>query len=221
MERSYNIIVVDDHPLFREGIRLLIEKEGIGKVVGVAEDGQMFLQLLEKQVPDLVLMDIEMPVMNGLEATRRAKEQYPDLKILVLTMMEGHEKCAEMITAGAVGFVHKTAEKPVLEKAIQTVMAGENYYSLDMLRSIVLSLGKKEQEQARAKSVKEEINFSEREYEVLKYLCEGLTVAEIAEKIFRSVKTVEACRSKLLEKTNTRNSINLVLFSIKNKLVDI
>ena len=221
MEHPCNIIVVDDHPLFREGIKLLIEKEGIGKVIGVAENGQVFLQLLENQVPDLVLMDIEMPVMNGLEATRRAKDKYPDLKVLVLTMMEGFENCAEMITAGVVGFVHKTAEKPVLEKAIQTVMEGETYYSLDMLRSIVLAMGKQEEVLARAKSVKEEIHLSERENEVLKYLCEGLSVSEIADKIFRSVKTVEAYRSKLLEKTNTRNSINLVLFSIKNKLVEV
>lgn len=221
MEHTCKIMVVDDQPLFREGIRLLIEKEGLGTVVGVAENGQVFLQQLEKQVPDLVLMDIEMPVMNGLEATRKAKEMYPDLKVLVLTMREGYENCVEMITAGVVGFVHKTAEKPILEKAIQTVMEGETYYSLDMLRSIVFSLGKQEEAHARTKSLKEEINLSEREYEVLKYLCEGDTVSEIADKIFRSVKTVEACRSKLLEKTNTRNSINLVLFSIKNKLVEI
>jgi len=221
MECNAKIVIVDDHSLFREGMKLLIEKEGIGEVIAEAENGEVFLDLMErlKPGPDLILMDIDMPIMDGLEATIKAKAHWPDLKILVLTMYSDKENYTGMIHAGAIGFVQKTSGKKELEKAIKTVIGGECYFSNELLRQIIIN--SKRQHSFPENSQGVDIDFTDRELAVLQYFCKGLTTTEIASKLFRSVKTIEAHRSKLLEKTNSKNTINLILFAIKNKLVDI
>jgi len=217
--KEAKIIIVDDHTLFREGIRLLIENENIGSVVAEADNGQAFLELLNIHNPDLVLMDIEMPIMNGFQATESARKFNPDLKILVLTMQSSKADYYKMINAGVMGFVLKTAGKDELEKAISSVLSGEHYFSSEILRKIISDIIQTSNEKDNPEICTNEITV--REMEVLKLLCQGLTTAEIAETIHRSIKTVEAHRAKLLEKTNTKNSINLVLYAIKNKLVEI
>jgi DNA-binding NarL/FixJ family response regulator len=219
MESNSKIFIVDDHLLFREGIKLLIEMEGMGKVIAEAENGQVFLNLLEKFTPDLVLMDIEMPVMDGLEATRKALAIRPGLKILALTMLSDKDNYTEMINAGVMGFVLKSSGKQELEKAISTVIEGGSYFSTEILRRIIFNIGKQQSAPGHSSAIV--IEFTDRELEVLQYFCKGLTVTEIGDKLCRSIKTIEAHRSKLLEKTNTKNTINLVLFAIKNKLVEI
>ncbi|NDP20179.1 MAG: response regulator transcription factor [Paludibacter sp.] len=214
------IIIVDDHSLFREGIKLLIENEGFGEVIAEAENGQVFLDLLENLAPDMVIMDIEMPVMDGLEAAKKALKMRPDLKILVLTMLSEKANYFDMINAGAMGFVLKTSGKQEFEKAINAIMCGESYFSNELLRQIIQNI--KTQTPATVEKTKFEITeLTDREREVLEYLCEGLTIPEIATMLFLSSKTVETYRSALLKKTNSKNTINLVLFAIKNKIVEI
>jgi DNA-binding NarL/FixJ family response regulator len=128
MTAKTKIIIVDDHPLFREGVKLLIEREGMGEVIAEACNGKEFLGLLEVHYPDLVLMDIEMPEMDGLEATRQALLIRPELKILVITIYYEREYVIAMIDSGARGFVLKTSVKQELEKAIRTVIHGEKYF---------------------------------------------------------------------------------------------
>ncbi|MDD2284535.1 MAG: response regulator transcription factor [Paludibacter sp.] len=214
------IIIVDDHALFREGIKLLIENEGLGEVVAEAENGQVLLDLLGTLQPDLVIMDIEMPVMGGLEATRKALMIRPGLKILVLTMLNDKANYFEMTNAGATGFVLKTAGKQEFEKAIKTIIKGESYFSNDVLRQIILNINTVGEHTLNNAGLHRE-KLSAREIEVLQYFCEGLTVSEIASKLFISIKTVESHRSALLKKTNTKNTINLVLYAIKNNLVSL
>lgn len=212
------IIIVDDHSLFREGIKLLIENEGLGEVIAEAENGLVFLGLLETHKPDLVIMDIEMPVMGGLEATQKALKIRPELKILVLTMLNEKTNYIEMTNAGVVGFVLKTSGKQEFEKAINAISNGESYFSNDLLRQIIFNINTIG-EPTLYKSEPKEEKISAREKEVLQYFCEGLTASEIALKLFISVKTIETHRSSLLRKTNTKNTINLILFAIKNKMV--
>jgi DNA-binding NarL/FixJ family response regulator len=215
------IILVDDHSLFREGIKLLIENNGLGEVIAEANNGKVFLDQLNSENPDLVIMDIEMPVMNGLEATIKALELYPDLKILVLTMLSEKENYQDMIHAGALGFVLKTSGKKEFEKAITTVMSGESYYSNELLRQIIINF---DAHKSHSKPIQHDdisLELSSREKEVLVQLCSGLTITEIADKLFLSPKTIEAHRSTLLRKTQTRNTLNLVLHAIKNKMVEI
>jgi DNA-binding NarL/FixJ family response regulator len=214
------IIIVDDHSLFREGIKLLIENEGLGEVIAEAENGQVFLGLLDTHKPDLVIMDIEMPVMGGLEATQKALKLHPDLKILVLTMLNEKANYFEMTNAGAIGFVLKTSGKQEFEKAINTITRGESYFSNDLLRQIILNINTVN-EPATESSDNNTDHLTIREKEVLSYFCKGLTVSEIASKLFVSVKTIETHRSALLKKTNSKNTINLVLYAIKNKMVNI
>jgi DNA-binding NarL/FixJ family response regulator len=217
--QNSKIIIVDDHPMFREGMKLLIETEGMGEIIAEAQNGQEFIDLLSTCTPDLVLMDIEMPLMGGLEATKRALAIQPGLKILVITMLSMKKNYSEMINAGAMGFVLKTAGKLELERAIKTVIGGESYFSNELLRQIIKNTGKEQAISGRLEDI--DFEFTDREFEVLKYLCNGFTANEISEKLCRSIKTIEFHRSKLLQKTNTKNTINLVLFAIKQKLVEI
>lgn len=214
------IIVVDDHALFREGIKLLIENEGLGKVIAEAENGQVLLEMLQTLQPDLVIMDIEMPVMGGLEATRKALLMRPELRILVLTMLNDKANYFDMTNEGVSGFVLKTAGKQEFERAIHTIVQGECYFSNDVLRQIVLNMENDDEIKPKKSDCHHE-KLTSREAEVLQSFCEGLTVSEIASKLFISVKTVESHRSALLKKTNTKNTINLVLYAIKNNMVSI
>jgi len=128
MNRNLKIIIVDDHALFREGLKLLIEAEEIGEVIAEAENGRIFLELLEEYTPDLVLIDIEMPVVNGLLATIKALTVMPGLKILALTLVYNKDKYSDMINAGVMGIVLKNSGKHELEIAIKTVIAGNRYF---------------------------------------------------------------------------------------------
>jgi len=126
-----NIILVDDHPIFRKGIKSIITIENFANVIGEASNGQEFIELLTYLKPDLVLMDIEMPVMNGMEATQRALELIPDLKIIAFTMFEDEEYFSKMIDLGAKGFILKSSDINEIDKAIKQVMKGEKYYAIN------------------------------------------------------------------------------------------
>ncbi len=214
-----NIVIVDDHVMFRDGLKSLIEQQNIGNVVAEAENGKKFLEIIEKQRPDLVLMDIEMPEMNGLEATENALLKYPDLRILVLSMFGDEDYYIRLINAGAKGFILKSSGKRELEEGIRDVALGESHFSNELLRRIIFNVGKNKSGKNQGSG--NEIEFTKRELEVLKLLCNGLSNAEIAEQLNLSVKTIETHRSKLLLKTGIKNSISLVLFALKNKIIEI
>jgi DNA-binding NarL/FixJ family response regulator len=212
------IIIVDDHVMFRDGLKSLIEQQNIGDVIAEAENGKKFLEIIEKQRPDLVLMDIEMPEMNGLEATECVLQKYPDLRVLVLSMFGDEDYYIRLINAGAKGFILKTSGKRELEDGIREVASGESHFSNELLRRIIFNVGKNKPAKNQTGS---DLEFTERELEVLKLLCNGLSNAEIAEQLNLSIKTIETHRSKLLLKTGIKNSISLVLFALKNKIIEI
>lgn len=215
------IIIVDDHALFREGIKVLIDTENIGEVIGEAENGKAFLDLLKEQQPDLVMMDIEMPIMGGLEAIQKAMLIQPGIKVLVLTMLSDRENYHNMINAGAMGYMLKSSDKTEFAKAIKAVMNGELYFSNELIRQIIMDMDLPGSNHNQEKQIENDVYLTVREKEVLCHFCQGLTVTEIAEKLFLSPKTVEAHRSALIKKTNTKNTINLILHAIKNKMVEI
>lgn len=218
MKSLPKIIIVDDHPLFREGLRLLVEQEGLGEVIAEADNGIDFLKLLNRHNPDIVLMDIDMPKMNGIDATKKALKKRPTIKTLALTMQSGKKDYIEMVNAGAMGFVLKTAGKYEFQRAITSILAGEQYFCNEILQKLVSSFIENE---TSSESNQRKSLFTDKEITVLQYLCEGLSVSEIAEKIHRSVKTVEKHRSSLIEKTNTKNTINLILYAIKSRIVKV
>ena len=220
LTKKPTIVLVDDHLIFRQGLKSLITFENIGTVISEASDGIEFLNLLTISPPDLVIMDIEMPVLNGLEATRQAILANPDLKILILTMLNDKTNYQELVNAGAMGFVLKTSGKQDFEKAIQAISLGGNYFSSEILRQIIVQ---QHQNTSTNTSTPNTSNaqFTARENEVLQLLCKGLSVTEIADKLFLSAKTIESHRSTLLKKTNSKNTINLILFAFKNKLAEL
>lgn len=215
--KPHKIFLVDDHKLFSDSLRMLIETTGLGIVTAQASNGVEFLKFLDKNdLPDLVLMDINMPSMDGIEATKEALQKWPELKILVVTMHSEYDYYQDMLLAGVKGFVLKTASKSILEEAIGRVLNGESYFSQEFLRKIIVKMDREKTNGA--PSLAEELGISPREMEVLKSICSGLSTREIADKLFVSDKTVNAHRNSLLKKTGSRNTTALVLFAIKNKL---
>ena len=210
------IIIVDDHLIFRQGLTSIITSENIATVIGEASNGIEFIELISKMKPDIVLMDIDMPHMNGLDATEKAMQLIPELKIIVFSMFSDEEYYHKMIERGVKGFILKTSGINELENAIHEVMRGESYFSNELLRKIISNFEHKNN----SKFTKKEM-LSEREIEVLQQICLGLSTDEIGEKLFISPKTVKTHKSNLLAKTITKNTPALILFAIKNKIIKI
>jgi len=210
------IIIVDDHLIFRQGLTSIITSENIATVIGEASNGIEFIELISKLKPDIVLMDIDMPHMNGLDATEKAMQLIPELKIIVFSMFSDEEYYHKMIERGVKGFILKTSGINELENAIHEVMRGESYFSNELLRKIISNFEHKNN----SKFTKKEM-LSEREIEVLQQICLGLSTDEIGEKLFISPKTVKTHKSNLLAKTITKNTPALILFAIKNKIIKI
>jgi len=209
------IIIVDDHKLFREGLKILLSNlEEVDEVLE-APDGEAFLNMLTTCHPDLVLMDIEMPRINGIEATIKALEMFPDLKILALSMYGDEEYFQKMVDAGVCGFLLKNSEFSEVRKAIMAVAQGNNYFTDEILYRLV--------NRFKTKTVHTEppVALSDRELEVLLLICKGLSNQEIADKLFISKRTVDHHRASLLTKTDTRNAASLVIYAIKNKMIEV
>jgi DNA-binding NarL/FixJ family response regulator len=211
------IIIVDDHDIFRDGIKSLLTMENLADVIAEASNGKIFIDLLESCKPDLVLMDIDMPVMNGVEATKKAIEKFPDLNVLVFTMFGDEKYYYQMIEAGAKGFLLKSSNKSELEKAIFEVYSGRSYFSNELLRQIIVKIGSHKPTHSDGKKF---ITFTERETEVIQLICKGLSTIEIGQQIHLSPKTVENYRTKILQKTKCKNSVQLVVYALKNGIVE-
>jgi DNA-binding NarL/FixJ family response regulator len=209
------IFLVDDHNLFINGLKMLLNSVKGFKVVGEARNGQEFLDRYIPLNPDIILMDISMPVMDGIDASRRALEINPDLKIITLSMYGDQEYYTRMLEIGVKGFVLKDSDIQEVKAAITSVAEGGNYFSQQLLRGLIL--GRKEIETSELSDEQ----LSERELEVLIEICQGLSNNEIAEKLFISKRTVEKHRANVLFKTNCKNTASLVVYAIRNHIVDI
>lgn len=212
--KKINIYIVDDHALFRDGLKLLLTNLNfIGKIFE-ANNGDEFVSGLKNNPVDIALVDIEMPVMNGIEAARQAREIQPSIKILALSMYSDKNYYLSMIDAGACGFLLKNSNFDEVEKAITDVCNDKSYISIEILNEIL-----KYPEKASFNVLESEL--TERETEVLLLICKGLTNTEIAEKLVLSKRTVDKHRENLLLKTQSKNTANLVIYAIKNGLLQI
>lgn len=219
MENStINIVIVDDHKIFRDGLKMLLENFEFAKVVGEASNGQEFLNLLEKVVPHIVLMDINMPKMNGIEATKAALAKYPELKVIALTSFADDEYIENMISSGVEGYMLKRSDIEDFEKAIQKVALGGSYFSPEIIKVITRSLYQNKQSETKQKLIEQ---FTDREKEILQLICQGLNNDQIADMIHLSPKTIEKYKSNLFQKTQTLNTVNLVIYAFKNQLVSL
>jgi DNA-binding NarL/FixJ family response regulator len=202
-----SIAVVDDHTLFREGLVSLLTKSSYQfRVIWEASNGAEFLEKMESQIPDVVLMDISMPVMDGVEATSRAIALHPDIRIIALSMYGEQEYYLRMIQAGAKGFLRKDSDIDEVADSICKVKRGENCFSKEMLYSLV----------THRPAIRDEI-LSDREIQIVELICLGFSAGEIAEKLFLSKRTVEKHRANILEKTHCRNTAKLVAWAMKHQ----
>lgn len=209
------IVIVDDHTLFRNGLRILLNTLADYQVAGEASNGRQFLDLLEKEVPDLVLLDINMPVMDGIEAATIAQKQYPDLKIITLSMYGEEDYYYKMVNAGVKGFLLKNSDIKEVKTALDVVYDGGSFFSSELLQNLVNNL------KSSSKSKESHAELSEREMEILILICQGLSNQEIGDKLFISKRTVDKHRANILEKSESKNTAQLVVYAIKNKLVEL
>jgi DNA-binding NarL/FixJ family response regulator len=213
--KNIDVVIADDHKLFRKGIRSLLEEFQLVNNVYEAGNGMELLDLLSQldSLPEIILLDIQMPVMNGIEAQKRIRKLYPLQKVIILTMEDDEQFIMHMISEGVNGYLLKDAEPDELEEAIVKVVKNDFYFPAGLAQLVLKS--------ARQKSnLKQNLpEFSERELEVLDLICREFTAPEIADKLKISPRTVEGHRRKLLEKSGTKNIAGLVVFALKNNLV--
>lgn len=214
MHETIRVLIADDHTIVRSGIRLLLDAEPELKVVGEARDGDEAIRMVELLHPDVVLMDIAMPVMDGMESTREIKTRWPDVNILVLTMHRTDEYFFEMLKAGASGYVLKGAHPSELIQAVHIVGRGEVYLYPTMASHLVHDF----LEKAR-KEPEDSLSLSPREKEILNLLAEGYSGKEIAEKLVISQSTVHTHRSNLMSKLGLSNRRELIQYAREHGLI--
>ena len=211
--------IADDQKLFRKGMTALVSSFDQLSFLFEAENGKQLLELCESEQvkPDIILLDLSMPALNGLETLKILKDQYPDIKVIILTSHEAESFVLATIQAGANGYLAKNAEPEEVEIAIKEVFKNDFYFTLPMLEVMRKGLANKINSSIKLDN---ENKLTPREQEILALICKQLNSHEIAEKLFLSHRTVEGHRNNLLLKTGSRNTAGLVLYALKHKLID-
>jgi len=215
MNEKIKIFIVDDHEIFRNGLKLVFSKNQEIIIVGEAESGEDFLQKMESVEFDVVLMDIKMPGINGIETTKRAIAKDPNLKVLVLSTFGEEEFLHQIINVGAKGFSLKNVDKQTLFDAISLIYGNQNYFSPELLPFFTNKYINPD------KNEKSELILTKRELEILELIGEGYSNDEIADKLFISKRTVDTHKNNLISKTGSKNIVSLLIYAIKHKLVNL
>jgi DNA-binding NarL/FixJ family response regulator len=218
---TINVILVDDHQIIRDGIKAFLKEDNDINIVGEADNGKQLLQLVAENQPDLVLMDINMPEMDGYEATKILHEQFPDVKILILSMLDHEKYVSKMLHAGASGYILKNSGKDELLCGIRLVSKGHKYICSDLAFTFLNKLHRDFSPELNSIAAPKKVaDLSQREIEVLKLIAEGLTNAEIADKLFTSKRTIESHRQNIIEKTQVKNTASLIKYAITNGIIN-
>lgn len=215
---AINIILVDDHTLFRDGIKSILDDEENIHVIEEAQNAQVLFEKLEHQHPDLVITDIGLPDMSGIEVTKKITKLYPDIKILILSMHNNEEFILSSLRAGANGYLSKDIESAELLEAIHSVMNGKIYFNKEISQTIINNY------RAGAPVHSEPVgsnSLTDRETEVITLVGEGYINKEIADKLCISVRTVDAHKSHIMQKLGLKSSVDMVKYAIKNKLINL
>lgn len=209
------VLLVEDHEIVRQGLKALLSSDPDIAVIDEAANGAEAVYKLKTLQPDLVVMDMNMPVMNGLECTKLVKNLYPKLKVLVLSMHDHENYLSDMIEAGAWGYMLKNSSKEELVFAIKKIAGGGIYVAPEFTLNLLAR--HKSSNTLQAENIN--IDLTEREIDVLKLIADGHTNTQISNKLFTSVRTIETRRKKLLEKTGTSNTATLIRFSVQHGLI--
>jgi DNA-binding NarL/FixJ family response regulator len=210
------IVIADDYKIYRDGLKVGLSSDENMEIIGEADNGEDLMKVLENQSPNVILMDLKMPIMDGMEATKLVRQKYPDIKVLVVTMYDDDKFIIHLMENGANGYLLKNTEPDEIIKSIYAVYENGYYFNdvvnKALLKKLVLKNNLKP-------SFNQNIELTEREQEVLKLICEEKTAAEIAKEIFLSPRSVEGIRQRLIEKVGVRNTAGLVMFAVKNNIV--
>ncbi|MBT8332020.1 MAG: response regulator transcription factor [Deltaproteobacteria bacterium] len=208
------VLLADDHSIVRAGLRRIVEDSGDMKVIAEAADGREAIEKVHKELPDVAVIDISMPGLDGLEVLNQLRNYYPDLPTLILTMHEEGQYVVRAIEEGAMGYITKQSAPEQLVKAIRKVNSGSRYVTDEAAEALALHVARGTQGQSQLDTL------SMRELQVLRRLAMGHTNREIAKAYHISIKTVDTYRSRLLKKLNLRNNAELSRFAIQNRLIE-
>ncbi len=207
-----SVAIADDHEIFRDGLRLMLAKSENIHIVGEAHNGKELVGIIDQLKPDVVITDLKMPMMDGVEATRYIKEKHPQIEVIALSMFDDEELILEMLEAGAIGYLLKNADKTEVIEAIHMAFKNQPYYckqtSGKLAKLIAFSRHNNQKKQ-------KEAEFSEREKDIIRLICQEYTNKEIGEKLFLSARTVEGYRMKILEKMEVKNIVGIVIEAIR------
>jgi DNA-binding NarL/FixJ family response regulator len=217
MEHSIKVVIADDHEIFRDGFKLLLKDQKKLKLAGEADNGRELLQVTDVLQPDVVITDIQMPVMDGIEACKVIREKYPAIQVIALSMFNEDNLIVDMLEAGAAGYLLKNTNKQELLEAVETVYEGGNYYSAATSTKLARLIGKSKftpYNEAREK-------LTEREMDIVRLVCKQYTNKEIASALNLSPRTIESHREKIQEKVKAKNVIGVVIYAIKHNIYKI
>lgn len=215
---TIKVVIVDDHQIVRDGLKAMLILSKNVKVIGEASNYESLLKVLEKDAPEILILDISMPGKSGIEITRELTESHPSIKILILSANSNEEFIIEAIKAGAKGFLPKDTPRDEFFEAINLIHANEGYFGEKLSKIIYKSYI---QHVKSGSNSQLENSLSEREIEIIKVLADGLSSKEIAETLFISPRTVESHKANILEKLNLKNNIELVKYAIKHGIVNL
>ena len=208
------IILVDDHQMFRDGVKSVLSEEKNIDIIGEVGNGNDLYELLKTEQPDLIITDISMPDISGLEIAKYIAENYPGIKILILSMHSNIEFISKALSIGANGYLPKDTSMNELLEAINTIYNGENYFNKEISDTILKSIIKKSKQEVNPKIEA----LTKREKEIIKLVVDGFSNKEIAEKLFISIRTVDSHKTNIMQKLNLKSSVELVKYAIKNNL---
>ena len=211
------VAIADDHKIFRKGVILSLRPYHNIKFVLEAENGEELIQGVEGAMPDIVLMDLKMPVKDGIETTKYLNKHYPSIRILILTMYEDERFVGHLMDSGANGYLLKSTDPEEIKQGIMDVMR-TGFYLNNFVNRVLIK--KNYAKQKFNPNLNSEVTISEREKEVLSLVCMEYTAQEIAQKMEISSRTVEAIKDRLMERFGVKNSVGLVFFAMKNSLID-
>ncbi|MEZ4999175.1 MAG: response regulator transcription factor [Bacteroidales bacterium] len=213
-----DIILVDDHRMFRDGVKAVLNDEEMLEVIGEAGSGEELYNMLKSVTPDIIITDISMADISGIEITRYITEKYPSVKVLILSMHKNEEFITKSISAGADGYLPKDTSMKELLEAIYVISQGGNYFNREISDTLLSSLIK--QSKSQVKAVKP-ATLTSREREIIHLVVEGLTNKEIAERLFISIRTVDSHKNNIMQKLNLKSTVEMVKYAIKNNLAEL
>lgn len=213
------VIIADDHVLYRAGVKTALSAKKDIKVIAEADNGMHLLNLIKSIQPDVILLDIQMPIMDGVTALPEIKKLCPNTKIIMLTMMDDHSMITKLMELGANSYLSKTSDSEVIYEAIKTCFEQEYYFN-SLTNNALLSNLKQRNAPTPQQLMPQEVHLNDKETTILRLMCEEKSTKEIADMVELSPRTVEAIRDKLKVKTGAKSTAGLIMYAVKNKIIE-